>query len=183
MVRKGWLIAIYLFLILGVTYSQVSIDWISLDELQEKQKIEPRKVIVDLYTQWCGWCKKMDQSTFADSNIASLITESYYAVRFDAESKEEVQFMENEYHYVKKYGRGGYHQLAAALTEGQLSFPTLIFMDESMNVIQAIRGYQGPERFQKILSYFAFDYHKTTPWNQFSSDFKQNIHMVKSQRN
>ena len=168
---------------ISLGYSQSKIDWVSIDELEQRQQIEPRKVIVDLYTQWCGWCKKMDSSTFADSNITNLVSENYYAVRFDAESRQDVSFMGNNYEYVKKYGRGGYHELAAALTEGQLSFPTIIFMDESLHVIQAIRGYQGPERFQRILSYFAFDYHKTTPWNQFENDFKPNIHMVRSNRN
>ena len=177
---KSVLIVTTLITFLLVAGKSQSVEWLTLGELQEKQAEEPRKVIVDLYTQWCGWCKKMDQSTFSDSSISELMSDKYYAVRFDAESKDDIEFMGNHYQYVRKYGRKGYHEFAAALTEGYLSFPTIIFMDESMHVIQAIRGYQGPDRFGQILAYFADDHHKTTPWNQFTNDFKPNIHMVKS---
>ena len=42
-----------------------SIKWMTLDEINAAQKVSPKPVIVDLYTSWCVWCKKMDESTFS----------------------------------------------------------------------------------------------------------------------
>src|SRR6187397_3084056 len=66
------------------------INWISLQEAEKLSKKQPRKIVVDVYTDWCGWCKKMDKSTFADAKTAAYVNKHYYAVKLDAETKEEI---------------------------------------------------------------------------------------------
>ena len=66
-----------------------------------------------------------------------------------------------------KTGQSGYHELAAEITFGKLSYPTIVFLDEKLNVIQPIPGYKDPTSLDKILKYFAEDYYKTTPWKKY----------------
>ena len=74
------------------------IKWMTWKEMQEAQKKEHRKVFVDVYTGWCGWCKRMDASTFKDAYIVKYVNDNFYAVKFDAETKD------NNLTVVENYG-------------------------------------------------------------------------------
>jgi uncharacterized protein YyaL (SSP411 family) len=63
------------------------VKWMSWKEMLVAQKTEKRKVIIDVYTDWCGWCKHMDKTTFKDVSVAASINKNLYAVKLDAESK------------------------------------------------------------------------------------------------
>lgn len=146
--------------------AQAQIEWLSWEEAQERNEKEPRKFIVDVYTQWCGWCKKMDKATFQHPEIASYINKNYYAIKFDAETRTDIRFKNRDYKYVRS-GTTGYHELAAEITFGKLSFPTIVFLDEYLNVLQPISGFRDPLALDKIMKYFAEDYHKSTPWKKY----------------
>ncbi|MGB1242129.1 MAG: thioredoxin family protein, partial [Chitinophagales bacterium] len=68
------------------------VNWISMEDLPAAMDKEPRKVLVDLYTGWCGWCKRMDKNTFSYPEIASYINENFHAVKFNAEQQENINF-------------------------------------------------------------------------------------------
>ncbi|RMG81834.1 MAG: DUF255 domain-containing protein [Bacteroidetes bacterium] len=146
------------------------IQWITWEELPAKMKEEPRKVVVDVYTKWCGWCKKMDATTFQKAYLARYLNENYYAIKFDAEYKDEITFKGNTYNFVQN-GRRGYHQLAAEITNGRLSFPTLVFLDENLNLIQSIPGYKDPLIFEQIVTYFGKNMHKKQPWSAYQKNY------------
>jgi thioredoxin-related protein len=142
------------------------VQWLSWEDAQARNAREPRKFIVDVYTQWCGWCKKMDKSTFEQAGISAYVNEHFYPVKFDAETKTDIQFKGQTYRYVRS-GSTGYHELAAELTFGKLSFPTIVYLDEKLNVIQPIPGFKDPAAMDKILRFFAEDYFRTMPWKKF----------------
>ncbi len=159
------------FLVLLMMYGsevlgQKGIHWMSWEEAMEKSKTEKRFIFIDVYTQWCGWCKRMDKNTFQQEEVAKYINEHYYPIRFDAEYKDVISLHGKEYHFVPS-GRRGYHELAAAITFGKLSFPTIVFMDPDWKVIQPIPGYQDAKTFRLISKYFAEGYYKNTPWDVF----------------
>ena len=52
----------------------------------------PKKVFIDLYTSWCGWCKRMDATTFKQRAIVEYMNQKYYAVKFDAETRDTINF-------------------------------------------------------------------------------------------
>ena len=147
-----------------------SIQWMTFEEAIEAQQSVKKKVFVDIYTDWCSWCKKMDQTTFQNKVIANYINEHYYPIRFNAESNLDITFKGNTYEFARQ-GRRGYHQLAVELTQGRLSFPTVVFLDENLQIIQALRGFQSSLRFEQIMTYFAQDYYKTTPWSTYSENY------------
>lgn len=148
----------------------VEVEWLSLEEAMEKCKTEKRKIFIDVFTDWCGWCKRMDQSTFVDPSVAQYLNENYYAVKLNAEQKEDIEFNDKTYHF-KKNGARGYHELAAELLNNRLSFPTVVFLDESMKVIQPIPGYLEATKLEAILNYFGTDSHRTTPWETYERKF------------
>ena len=152
-------------------YSSDKIAWLTWEEAIEMNEKAPRKIVVDIYTEWCGWCKRMDASTFSKAEIADYINANYYAVKFDAELKEDIIFKGKTYSYVAN-GRRGYHALAAEITGGMLSYPTTVFLDEEMNVIQAIKGYKDPNSFEQIATYFGGNNHKKQPWETYQKSYK-----------
>ena len=90
--------------------SDNEIHWITnIDELQAKMQQHPKKVIVDIYTGWCGWCKRMDASTYKDPEIIKYVSENFYAVKFDAEMRQTIHFKEQDYSYVTD-GMRGYNE-------------------------------------------------------------------------
>jgi thioredoxin-related protein len=161
------LLIISLFPILSLIHSaSAQITWITWEEAQAKSKKEPRKVIVDVYTGWCTWCKKMDKETFANPEVVKYVNKHYYAIKFDAETKTPITVNGKVYEYVKA-GNSGYHQLAAEIMFGKMSYPTIVFLDEKFNVLQPLPGYKDPTSLDKIMKYFAEDYYKTTPWKKY----------------
>ncbi len=146
--------------------ANAQVNWISWEEAQVKNQSEPRKFIVDVYTQWCGWCKKMDKATFENPSVAEYLNTNYYPIKFNAEQRSDIKIQDKTYQYVGNQG-SGYHQLAAKITFGRLSYPTVVFLDEDMKVIQPLPGFQEAPELQKMMKYFAEDHHKTTPWTKY----------------
>ena len=144
------------------------VKWYTIEEVQDLVKNEPRKVYIDMYTDWCGWCKVMDKKTFTDQSIAKQLNTNFYAVKFDAEGKESVEFKGQTFKFVAQ-GSRGYHELAAALMQGKMSYPTSVFLDENLNVISPLPGYYPPEKLDPILKFIGEDHYKTTNYEQFLS--------------
>ena len=122
------------------------INWISLEEAQAKNKKNPKKLLVDMYTHWCGPCKMMMRSTFTDAEVIKHVNENYYAVKFNAESGEPVKFKEKEYSNPRfdaskgKNRRNSPHEFTSAM--GIRGYPTLLILDENLNVLQKIVGFK-----------------------------------------
>ncbi len=146
------------------------VNWLSLEEALEKQKTEPRKIFMDVYTDWCGWCKRMDANSFANPVVAQYLNEKWYPVKFDAEQKAAVQYKGKEYTFVPSGGRG-YHQLAAELTGGRLSYPTTIYLDEKGDPIQSIPGYKDALNLDKILKFFGDNHYVSKTWVGFQQEY------------
>jgi thioredoxin-related protein len=136
------------------------VQWMTFEEAVQKSKTEKRKIFIDVYTDWCGWCKVMDKKTFNDPTVAKILNEKFYPVKFNAEQKEDVVFNGNTFKFIPS-GSSGVHQLAAALLNNQLSYPTGVFLDEGFNMIQPLPGYREASEFQKIAQFIGGDFYKT----------------------
>lgn len=150
--------------------AQQTINWMTWEEAVAKNKIEKKKIFVDVYTEWCGWCKKIDAQTFHDPNIVAYMNANYYSVKFDAEQKEDIVFRDRVFKYVKN-GRKGYNELAVELLMGKLSYPTIVFLDENIDIIQPIPGFRTVEEFEMMMEYFSDNYYKTTAWKSFVHEY------------
>ena len=146
------------------------VHWLTLDEAQAAMKKEPRKVWIDVYTGWCGWCKVMDKKTFSNPSVARYLNDHFYAIRFDAEQKDSISFLG------KRYGTsedGRANQLAVELLKGELRYPTSVYMEPNFQVVMPpIPNYLDVPTIEMILKYLAEDKYKTTPFDQYQKDFK-----------
>lgn len=132
-----------------------------------KNEGNTKKVFIDVYTDWCGWCKKMDKDTFQNPEVAQYMQENFYMVKFNAEGKEPIEFDGRTFEYVPS-GRRGYHQLAAALLQNRLSYPTVVFLDENMKMLSPVPGYQKVQPFMQIAKYFGENIYKEQDWKSYS---------------
>lgn len=157
------------FLLISAGLQAQEVKWLSWNEAAELAATDknPKKVFVDVYTDWCGWCKKMDKDTFQNPEVAAYMTENFYMVKLDGEGAEPIEFKGKTYKFVPS-GRKGYHELAAALMQGRLSYPTTIFLDEKFNMLSPVPGYQKPEPFLNIARYFGEDIYKEKDWKTYA---------------
>jgi thioredoxin-related protein len=151
--------------------TESTVKWMTFEEAAEKSKTEKRPIFIDVYTDWCGWCKVMDKNTFSDPKVATLLNEKFYAVKFNAEQKEDVAFNGTTFKFIASGGRG-YHQLAAALLNNQLSYPTVVFLDEEFKMIQPLPGYRQAPEFHKIAQFIGEGHYKTVKWNDWENQYK-----------
>lgn len=142
-----------------------------MEELEAAQAKEPRKVFIDLYTDWCSWCHKMDKATFQHPGIVKYVNANFYAVKFNAESKDTIHYRGKDYVFVPQ-GRRGYHQLAAILANGQLSYPTIVYLNEDLEVIQPVPGYMDPRSFEQVITYLAGNHYLEQPFEQYKKNYK-----------
>ena len=169
------LLVVMNFIYLNVSKAQgTKVKWYSFEEAVELNKKEQRKIFIDVYTDWCGWCKKMDVTTFTNPEIAKILNEQYYAVKFDAEQKEEIIFKGQTFKFVAN-GRRGYHELAAALLNNKLSFPSVAYLNENNQVITAVPGYYEADKLEPVLMFFAEDAFKSQSFEEYSKSFIPNV--------
>lgn len=157
-----------------VASAQEEVEWLSFEEAVAKSKEEPKKLLIDIYTDWCGWCKKMDREAYSNPELVSYINANYYPVKFNAEQKESIEFDGHTFKFVAQ-GRRGVHELAAALTNNKLSYPTTVFMDEKFRIIQSLPGYRDAKGMDPILKYFGDDVFKNKTWKEFEENYQSSL--------
>jgi thioredoxin-related protein len=151
------------------------INWISIEQAAAKAEQQPKKIFLDMYTDWCGWCTKMDQTTFSDPVIIDYINENFYAVKFDAERQDTVVFLGQAYVNANPGKKRSSHQLAQTLMSGKMSYPSYVFMSEELSVITVVPGYFPADKFEPVLHFFGKNAYQTTDWQTFSSRFKGTV--------
>ena len=154
------------------------ITWMTLEEAQAAMKEEPKKLYVDVYTDWCGWCKVQDRKTFKNPEIISLMSEHFYAVKFDAEGRDSVTFNGKKFGFMPRMGRNGLNAWAHryARNNGSLGYPTSIFFNEELQREQILATYLSPSQMERVLTYIGQDYaSKGLTWEQFLSTFQGNV--------
>lgn len=149
------------------------VEWLSWNEAVAKSETDatPKKIFIDVYTDWCGWCKKMDKDTFQNAEVAAYMAKNFYMVKMDGEGKEPIEYKGKTFKYVPS-GRRGYHEFAATLMQGKMSYPTVIFLDEKQQMLSPVPGYQKPDPFLKIAKYFGDNIYKEKDWKTYDGESK-----------
>lgn len=138
-----------------------NVVWLSYDEAAQLAQVKPKKIFVDVYTSWCGWCKRMDATTLQDPNISKYLNKKYYSVKLNAESSKKTTYKGRE------------------LTESDLAktvfqatgFPTTVYLTEGQDVLQPVPGYLDVDMLNKILHFYGDDHYKTSTWEKFRMSF------------
>ena len=110
------------------TKSKVAFASMSFGDALDRARSENRFVMVDVYTDWCGWCKKLDAETFGDLRVAEALKDTI-SIRVNAEKGGEA--------VAEKYGVRG--------------FPTVLFLSGSGDVVRKVEGYVDADEMLRIV--------------------------------
>lgn len=120
------------------------IEWLTIDEAQARAATDPRPIFVDVYTNWCGWCKRMDKDTFSNPEVVEYVNNNYYAVKLNAESSDQISYK------------------GEAMSQSRLAgvwrvrgYPTIVLLGSDLETVQPKAGYKKPSGFISMLKSFA----------------------------
>jgi len=177
---KKTFIFLALLLISATSLFSQSVKWHGFEEAlrlnaeRAESGLPTKKIFVDVYTDWCGWCKRMDATTFAHPVIAEKLNTDWIAVKFDAERKDTIILNGRPFINENKGTRSS-HQLAQVLLNGKMSYPSYVLIDEKGKPIQVIPGYQEVQPFEMILDFFSSNAYLNMDFETFQKTFKSLI--------
>lgn len=157
-----------LLFITTLSVSSQEIKWMTWEAAAAANDKQPKKIFVDVYTDWCGWCKKMDATTFKDPSVVSQLNANFYAIKLNAEQKESIMWKGQEFKWFPG-GRDGVNQLAHELLDGKLSYPTYVILDAEFARILISPGYMPAPDLIKELKFASENHYKTTTWEAYKS--------------
>jgi len=166
-----------LFILITASVSAQEINWMSMKDALAAQKKNPKKIFMDVYTNWCGPCKLLDKKTFHNTDVVNYVNKHFYAVKFNAEGNEEFEYQGHTFtnpgYKEGRRGRNSSHVFANSLKIA--GYPSMVFFDEESNIIFPITGYYKAlelEVFLKVVG--SDDYKKITSQNQFT-EYQKNF--------
>ena len=180
MLKSFFILSLTFLLSVGMS-AQEGINWLTWEEAQIKHGITKKKFFVDVYTDWCKWCDKMEKTTLSEPSVVEYINENYYAIRFDAEDKSEITYNNKVFKPIKSFGKRPTHELAIEIMSGNIGYPTVVFIDEKLKVIQPIQGYQDVKTLKMVMTFFAGNYYKEMRWKPYVNEY--NANMINKQTN
>ena len=138
-------------------YAGEKFKWMTFNEGISEAQRTGKKIMIDVYTDWCGWCKKMDKDTYADGTIANYLGTKYVAIRLNAESSKTLSYRGQSYTE---------RELAAAF--GVTGYPSIIFLKSDGEPITVYPGYADAAKFGIVLSYIADDHYQKTDFQDYA---------------
>jgi thioredoxin-related protein len=116
------------------------IAWLDIKEAESIKNNDKKYYFVDVYTEWCGWCKVMDRETFSQKEVIDFMNKNFHNIKFDAEQRETTVFNGKTYMWVNS-GRNGINMLAMDLLNTELSYPSYVILDENKKPVEVLKGY------------------------------------------
>lgn len=148
------------------------VHWYTFSQAIELQAKNPKPIMVDIYTSWCGPCKMMSANTFGNEIIAKYLNEHFYPVKFNAETYDSVMF--KGFLFKNNNPKGTprpVHDFANSILDGKLVYPSIVFLNENIQRIQVITGYYKPSQFEPILKFFGSGKFKDSSYEDFQKNF------------
>ena len=155
-----------IFIIISNLVNGQSIEWITFEQALKAQEENPKKILMDIYTNWCGPCKLLDKYTFSNKDLIDYVNENFYAVKFNGEGVEDIYFYDrvfnNPKYDPKRKGKNSSHEFTQFL--GISAYPTMVFFDENGGPIMPVVGYYKPQELEPYLKMIVKE-----DYNYFSS--------------
>ena len=154
------------------------VQWMTLTEALKKNETQPKPIILDFYTDWCGWCKHMMKTTYADPNLSAYINTYFYPAKFDAEGKDTIEYLGVKYYPTSAQPRSP-HGLAIKLLQGRLSYPTTLFLNAydkekkefKLNMLAA--GYLETRKLEPILIFTLENVFRNCNYDDFREEYEK----------
>jgi thioredoxin-related protein len=150
------------------------IRWMSLEEAEIQNAKYPKPFMIDVYTDWCGWCKTMMKTTFSNPDLAGYINLNFYPVRFNAETQDTVVFRGQKFWNPSTENRST-HQLAIKLLNGKLTYPTIVYFNNNYQFNLIVPGYFNERDIQPFLVYAVEYVFNTTTIQDFRDAYMKSL--------
>jgi thioredoxin-related protein len=154
------------------------VHWITLQEALEKNKTQPKPIILDFYTDWCGWCKHMMKTTYADPGLAQYINTYFYAAKFNAEGKDTIDYLGKKYAPSSTAPKAP-HELAIKLLQGKLMYPTTLFLNNfekdknEFKLSMLASGFLDKQKIEPILVFTLENVFRNCAYDDFGDNFNK----------
>lgn len=137
-------------------------EWKDFNQALVTAQKEKKYILIDFYTDWCGWCKKMDSNTYGDQEVMKLLRSKFVAVKLNAEDNSKTVTID------------GKTMTNSELTRyfGINGFPTTVFLDPEGNPITKVPGYIEKDKMIQILNYFSSGSYKQRTFVDFVASTK-----------
>jgi thioredoxin-related protein len=162
---------VFALLLNGTQLIAQEINWMTIEEAEAATKKEPKKILIDVYTNWCGYCKKMDKEAFTNPEVVKYLNENFHAIKFNAEMKKAIEWNDHTFEWVEG-GRNGVHSLAASLLDGKLGYPAFVYLTDDMRRIMISPGYKGADAVMKELTFTTGKHYEKTSWGAYQKTGK-----------
>jgi thioredoxin-related protein len=148
------------------------VNWLTLKEAQEKNKTLQKPILLDVYTDWCGWCKHMMKTTYSNQGLAAYINANFYPVKFNAETKDTIEYAGKTYYPTSKEPKTP-HQLAIKFLGNSLSYPSTVFITNNYEFNLLTQGYLDDKKIEPILIYMVENAYRGCAFDDFNERFSK----------
>ncbi len=154
-------------------FKKTPIKLYQISELEKLQKTKPKKVLINITSNFCNSCKVVEKTTLHDPEIANYLNKNFYVVNFNAESNDTIVFQKQKF-YKQLINNYPLHNIVLKLTNNRLSFPAMCILDEKLQTIEVLNFYQSPQQLEPILSFYYSNSYKTKKWSDYIKDYSIN---------
>lgn len=127
---------------IGWDFPGDQLTWYSFDEGLAKAQKENKHVLIDVYTDWCGWCKVMEQKTYSDLNVIRYLNAKFVLVKLNPEKDDQVTYNG------KKYSAAQFSQGI-----GVNGYPATAFFESDAKMVTLVPGFVEAKDFLNIIQY------------------------------
>lgn len=134
------------------------VNWLTFEQASKMAESKPKKMLIDVYTDWCGWCKRMDKTTYEDAAVVDYVNKNYYAVKLNAESAKTITYN----------GKSMTEQMLAGQVFGVSGYPCTVYLDEKQKVLSPVPGYMDAPNFNKVNKFFGENFYEKMSWDEYN---------------
>ena len=134
--------------------------WFELEEALSEARSRKKPLLVDVYTNWCGWCRRMDRDTYAAPDVRTYLGQAFVPVRLNAEDTKK--------HVVYEGDKVTYAEFASGF--GVSGYPTTLFLSQDGALITKVPGYVNAPRFLQVLRFIGDGHYKNKSWDAYQQE-------------
>lgn len=146
------IICFFVFLTVSQGYAQLPVE--SFESLEQKMQQTPKPILVFVHTDWCIYCKNMENSTFINEEVLNTLKEYFYFVSLNAEETKPIHFLNHTFRFKPNGRKTGIHELATELAtvNGQISYPTITLLNSNYEIIFQKQSFLNANQLLRVLN-------------------------------